>query len=121
MIFKSNKVIPEFTSRSQAFDYMFSHLVNKGKDLMDAASQANNFADLIAANKKLPDVPARPMTAIEQGVSFVKEIASIKKDNPEVWDLVTSVAGGLIGGITGAGVSNIEEPPVNNIDFDNLQ
>lgn len=118
MIF-GKKVIPEFTSRSQAFDYMFSHLVNKGRDMMEAAQQANSFADLIAQNKKLPDTPPKEMNTIEQGVAMVRQIASIKTEAPEVWDLVTSVAGGLIGGITG-GTTKLEEPPQNNIDFENL-
>lgn len=87
--------------------------------MMGAAEQANTFADLIATNKKLPDTPPKPMSNIEQGVAMVKQIVSVKKEAPEVWDLVTSVAGGLIGGITG-GSTKMEEPPTNNIDFDNL-
>lgn len=118
MIF-NKRTVPEFTSRSQAFDYMFAYLVSKGKDMMAAAEQANTFADLIATNKKLPDTPPKPMNTIEQGVAMVKQIVSVKNEAPEVWDLVTSVAGGLIGGITG-GSTKLEEPPINNIDFDNL-
>lgn len=111
--------VPEFTSRSQAFDFMFSYLVDKGKDMMEAAEQANTFANLIATNKKLPDTPPKEMNTIEQGVALIKQITAIKTESPEVWDFVSSLASGVIGGITG-GSTKLEEPPVNNIDFDNL-
>ena len=118
MIF-GKKVIPEFTSKSQAFDYMFSLLVDKGKDMMDAAQQANNFAELIAQNKKLPDIPPKPLTPLEQGLNFVKQVSTIKTENPDIWEMLTSVAGGLVSTIAGTG-AKLEDPPFNDIDFENL-
>ena len=118
---KHDKQVPRFAFRSEAFDYYFAKGIEDGKDEMVAAEQADKFADIIAKNKHLPDAPPPPMNAIEKGVYYANQIASIKRDHPDIWDLVTSVAGGLIGGFTGgATVAHLQEPPKQDIDFDNL-
>ena len=117
-MFTRNKDIPQFYYRSEAFDYMFAQLVKKGKDMMDAAKQANEFADIIATNKKLPDAPPPPMNALDKGMMYLKQISAIKKENPEIWDMVTSAASGIIGGFSGS--ATIETPIETSIDFTNL-
>lgn len=119
---KPTKPIPSFAYRSEAFDYYFAKLIEEGKDEMSAAEQADKFANIVATNKRLPDTPPPPMNAIEKGVYYANQIASIKRDHPDIWDLLTSVAGGLIGGFTGGATAvAIQEPPTENIDFNNLQ
>ena len=119
---KQTKPIPRFAYRSEAFDYYFAKLVEEGKDEMSAADQADKFANIVATNKRLPDSPPPPMNAIEKGVYYANQIASIKRDHPDIWDLLTSVAGGLIGGFTGGATAvAIQEPATENIDFNNLQ
>ena len=44
------KEVPSFTSRSEAFDYLFADLVENGRDMMEAAEQASKFADIVANN-----------------------------------------------------------------------
>lgn len=118
---KQTKPIPRFAYRSEAFDYYFSKLIEEGKDEMSAAEQADKFANIVATNKRLPDTPPPPMNAIEKGVYYANQIASIKRDHPDIWDLATSVLGGIIGGFTGgATVATLQEPPSENIDFDKL-
>lgn len=113
--------IPAFQTRSEAFDYMLAHLAEQGVELEEAASRANTFADIVARNKKLPHVPEKPKTPIEKGIVFVQQIAEVKKQYPEVWDIVTGAIGGLIGGFTGASVAtNNQEITREDIDFDNL-
>lgn len=120
-LFDRNKQVPSFNYRTEAFDYYFAKMIGEGKDEMVAVEQAEKFAEIVARNKHLPDAPKPPMSAIEQGVYYVNQIASIKKDHPDVWDLVTSVAGGLIGGFAGgATIASIQEPPKEKIDFENL-
>lgn len=122
--FSKNKEVPKFQSKSEAFDYMFSELVSKGKDMMDAAEQASSFADIIADNKKLPDTTPKEMNGIEKGFTYVKQIATLKNENPEVWDLITGTLGSLISGFTGGGnggTVKIEGPVMENIDFNNLE
>lgn len=119
---KQTKPIPRFAYRSEAFDYYFAKLIEEGKDEMSAAEQADKFATIIATNKRLPDTPPPPMNAIEKGVYYANQIASIKRDHPDIWDLLTSVAGGLIGGFTGGATAvAIQEPTTENIDFNNLR
>lgn len=119
---KSTRQVPHFYYRSEAFDYYFTKGIEEGKDEIVAAEQAERFATIVATNKKLPDSPPPPMNAIEKGVHYANQIASIKRDHPDIWELVTSVAGGLIGGFTGgATVAAIQEPPTEHIDFNNLQ
>lgn len=119
---KEQKQVPRFAYRSEAFDYYFAKGVEEGKDEMVVAEQADKFADIVAKNKHLPDAPPPPMNAIEKGVYYANQIASIKREHPDIWELVTSVAGGLIGGFTGGATAvSIQEPPTENIDFNNLQ
>lgn len=119
---KETKPIPKFAYRSEAFDYYFAKLIEEGRDEMSAAEQADKFANIVATNKRLPDTPPPPMNAIEKGVYYANQIASIKRDHPDIWDLLTSVAGGLIGGFTGGATAvAIQEPTTETIDFNNLQ
>jgi hypothetical protein len=115
----TKKIIPTFNYRSEAFDYRFSELILKGKDAMESARDANEFADIIAKNKNLPDAPPKPMNGIDKGLMYLKQISVVKKENPEVWELLTSVAGGILGGFSGGSLA-LEEPQTNNIDFNNL-
>lgn len=122
-MFSKNKVeVPNFNSRSEAFDYMFTQMCDKGADLMDAAERANSFADIIAKNKSLPDAPPAPKNIVETGIGYLKQIVVIKNEYPEVWDLATGAIGGLIGAFAGAKAAQEDpqddRPPVN---FDELE
>lgn len=118
---KQTKPIPSFAYRSEAFDYYFAKLIEEGRDEMSAAEQADKFANIVATNKGLPDSPPPPMNTIEKGVFYAKQIVAIKQDNPELWDLATSVLGGIIGGFAGGTTAvSIQEPTTENIDFNNL-
>ena len=119
---KKDKQVPRFAYRSEAFDYYFAKGIEEGKDEMVVAEQADKFADIVAKNKHLPDAPPPPMGVIEKGVYYANQIASIKREHPDIWELVTSVAGGLIGGFAGGTtVATIQEPARQEIDFENLQ
>lgn len=118
--FKQPKPVPVFTSRSEAFDYMLSELVAKGTDMMDAAEKAAKFADIVATNKKLPDTPPRELNGLDKGIAYMKQLSAIKSENPEIWDMVTGALGGVIGSFSGGGKVQVEEPPLVDIDFENL-
>jgi hypothetical protein len=117
--FVKPKEVPSFSSRSDAFDYMFADLVERGRDMIEAAEQAERFADIIAKNKKLPDTPPKELNGLEKGIGYVKQLAELKKENPDIWDMITGALGGVIGGFSGGSVA-IEEPVIRNIDFENI-
>jgi hypothetical protein len=117
--FTRPKEVPSFNSRAAAFDYMFADLVERGRDMMEAAEQAERFADIIAKNKKLPETPPKELNGLEKGIGYVKQLAALKKENPEIWDMVTGALGGVIGGFSGGSVA-IEEPVIKDIDFESI-
>lgn len=126
IFFGEKRPLPTFQSREQAFDYMFADLVDKGEDMMAAAEQANKFADIIAMNKGLPTNTPKPQNGVAKAVGFVKEILVIKQESPEVWDLVTGAAGGLISGLTLLASRKDPSPPptpveAEKINFDELE
>lgn len=122
MFNKSNdKPVPTFESRSEAFDYMFTKMCERGADMMDAAEKANKFADIIAKNKALPDAPAKPQTVIEKGACYLKQVVEIKRDYPEVWDLAAGAIGGLIGAFAGSKSIEDDEEKEEPLDFNNIE
>lgn len=126
IFFSEKRPLPTFQSREQAFDYMFADLVDKGEDMMDAAERANKFADIITLNKGLPTATPKPQNGVAKAVGFVKEILVIKQESPEVWDLVTGAAGGLISGLTLLASRKDPSPPptpteAEKINFDELE
>lgn len=125
-LFCEKRQVPTFTSRAQAFDYLFADLVDKGVDMMEAAEKANKFADIITANKGLPPTPPKPQNGIEKAVGYVRQIAVIKQEYPEVWELLTGAVGGLVSGfalLTSSGAKHTPPPAheIENIDFDKLE
>ena len=120
-IFTKDRQVPTFRYLSEAFDYRFAELVERGRDMNEAAKEASEFAEIIATNKRLPDAPPPEMNAIEKGVYYAKQIAAVKQENPEMWEMLTSVAGGIIGGFTGGATVALAEPPTQHIDFTNLE
>ena len=81
---KEGKTLPTFCTRSDAFDYLMTELVSEGVEVEEAAQRANAFADIVAKNKGLPDLPEKPKNVIEKGVGYLQQVLVIKKDHPEL-------------------------------------
>ena len=120
-LFRNGKIIPTFSSRAEAFDFMLTERVAKGDDYCEAVEKADKFADIITKNKKLPATTPKPKNAIEQTVCYIEQVTAIKREHPEVWDLVIGGIGGLLGGIVAKKDADVEEVKLAEIDFDNLQ
>ena len=120
---KSERKTPTFKSRAEAFNYMFAELYENGADPLNAAERANSFADIVATNLGLPKEPEKPQSMVEKTITIVKQVSVIKKDYPEVWDLVVGAIGGVIGAV--AGVKAVEpaeqEEEKTPLDFENMQ
>lgn len=122
-LFTPDKVMPAFNSRSEAFDFMVADRLAKGDDYAEAVERADKFADLIAKNKKLPPTPPKQKDAIDTVVGYADKIASVKKDHPEVWELVVGGLGGLISGFL---IKQSAEPercdePREDLDFETMK
>ena len=120
---KSDRKVPVFKSRAEAFNYMFAELYENGADPINAAEKANSFADIVSTNLGLPNEPEKPKSMIEQGVNVVKQVVVIKKEYPEVWDLIVGAIGGVIGAVTGAKAvsDDVEDIQPTPLDFDNME
>lgn len=122
-LFTPDKVMPAFNSRSEAFDFMVADRLAKGDDYAEAVERADKFADLIAKNKKLPPTPPKQKDAIDTVVGYADKIASVKKEHPEVWELVVGGLGGLISGFL---IKQSAEPeqsaePREDLDFETMK
>ena len=92
--------------------------------MMKAAEKANAFAEIVATNKSLPNTSPVPLNTMERVVGYIKMAAQLKKDNPEVWDLLTGALGGLVSGfavLTTNTPPSTEEQTYEKIDFDKLE
>lgn len=123
-LFTSERIMPVFQSRAEAFDFMVTERISKGDDYAEAVERADKFADIIAKNKKLPLTPPRPKNGVEKIVGYIEQIATVKKEHPEVWELVAGGIGGLISGF--ALIGHKQPPPsieteTEKIDFDKIQ
>lgn len=123
MFNRDKKQVPTFRSRAEAFDYMFAEMCDRGAELSDAAKRADEFADIIAKNRALPDAPEKQKNMIETCVGYLQQITVIKRDHPEVWSLAAGALGGLIGAVAGtkANVNEEEEQLPPPPDFETLE
>lgn len=124
-LFTPDKIMPNFQSRAEAFDFMVAERINKGDDYAEAAEKADKFADIIAKNKKLPPIPPKPKDAIDTVVGYANKIASVKREHPEVWELVVGGIGGLVSGFALLGGKGHTPPSrrikEEEIDFDKIE
>ena len=102
---------------------MVADRLAKGDDYAEAVERADKFADLIAKNKKLPPTPPKQKDAIDTVVGYADKIASVKKEHPEVWELVVGGLGGLISGFL---IKQSAEPeqsaePREDLDFETMK
>ena len=120
---KSERKTPTFKSRAEAFNYMFAELYENGADPLNAAERANSFADIVATNLGLPAEPEKPQSMVEKTITIVKQVAVVKKDYPEVWDLIVGAIGGVIGAFAGVKATEQVEPDEEKqpLDFENMK
>lgn len=90
---------------------------------MQAAKKADDFAGVVARNKGIPDECPKPQSAMEKIVGYGKQIVTIKKDYPEVWDLAVGAIGGLVGAFVGVKATDAPaaEDETKDIDFNSLE
>lgn len=84
-IFKTKTIKTDFTTRSEAFNWMLSYLIeNKGTEPLEAARQAEEFAKIVAANNGLPQQTEPQAKGMDRYLNEVKKVVVMVKENPEI-------------------------------------
>jgi predicted GTPase len=88
--------------------------------MMEAAKKAETFAEIVAKNRALPD---KPKNIVGKCLDIVKEVSVVKKEYPEMWDIVSGIVGGVVGVIAGSKAveSSEDDKPIEVLDFDNME
>lgn len=129
-IFQSNKPMPElhFNTRADAFNYMLLYLTSeKRTDPLDAAKQADEFADIFAKNMGLPLKTEPEPQGVDKYLSMATKIADYIEEHPKVVEYGVPALTFIAGLFTGKKVEQITDdghnpppPPREDIDFNNI-
>lgn len=127
---KKEAVKIDFSTRSEAFGYMFSYMIEEKKlDHFEAAKKANEFAEIFASNMGVPLKPEEKLEGVDKYLSIAEKIGNYLDTHPKIIDYGIPVAtfiAGLIterkidtsGGVNHQNINNeIDREP---IDFDKI-
>lgn len=111
----------KFTTRAEAFGYMLSYQLEKGKDPMEAARMANEFADIYAQNIGIPAKEEPKPKGVEKYLVSIDKVVCYCEEHPKIVDFITGAVTFAAGTFFGKKVEEASEPPViEKIDFDKL-
>lgn len=130
--YKKKSFETNFRSRDEAFSAMLAYLIEEEKmQPMEAAKQANQFAEIFAVNMGLPVKMEPEKKGYDKVMYYMKETTTFIKENPQVVEYlipaVTFIAGLFTGNKTAQQNTaqlqpeqpkQQQQPP---IDFDNVQ
>lgn len=124
--YKKKSFETNFRSREEAFSAMLAYLIEDEKmQPMEAAKQANEFAEIFAVNMGLPTKTEPEKKGYDKVMYYMKETTTFIKENPQVVEYliptVTFIAGLFTGNKTQNTVQQPQEPqpqqPQEPIDF----
>jgi|UniRef100_UPI003FEE4B8A hypothetical protein len=126
--YKKKTIETNFRSRAEAFNSMLAYLIDEKKiDPMQAAKEANQFAEIFAVNMGLPTNIEPERKGYDKVMYYVKETVTMVKENPEIVNYLIPAATFIAGLFTGKKAEQVQEP-VNEhqevqepIDFDNVK
>ena len=99
----------QFSTRAEAFNYMLSYLVeDKHLEPLDAAKQANEFAEIFAKNMGIPLVVEPEKKGIDKYLSMADKIGKYIQDNPKVIEYGVPAITFIFGLFTGKKVEQFE-------------
>lgn len=128
--YKKKLLETNFRSRSEAFNSMLAYLIEEKKvDPMQAAKEANEFAEIFAVNMGLPTKVEPERKGYDKVMYYVKETVTLVKDNPEIVNYLIPAATFIAGLFTGKKVEQNSEPQQEQqpqeihepIDFDKVK
>ena len=113
-----------FSTRAEAFAYMLSYQLTERKaDPMDAAKNANEFADIFARNMGIPTTVEPPPQGVEKVIKSVDKVVCYCEEHPKVIDYLVGAATFAAGLFTQKTLENNNPPPKMQqepIDFDKI-
>lgn len=130
--YKKKTFETRFSSRSEAFNAMLAYLIDeKNVSPMEAAKQANEFAEIFATNMGLPTNLEPEKKGFDKAVYYLKESVTVIKENPELVQYGVPFLTFLVGLLTGKkveGMPDMNQPPAAQpepanqppIDFDKI-
>lgn len=119
---KKEKPVLKFTTRAEAFGYMLAYQMDKGKDPMEAAKQANEFADIFAVNMGIPTKVEPQPEGVDKYLVSINKVVNYCEEHPKVVDFVAGAATFAVGAIFGkkANQEATEPPKIEPIDINQL-
>ena len=113
-----------FSTRAEAFAYMLNYqLTEKKADPMEAAKNANEFADIFAKNMGIPTIVEPPPQGVDKIIKSVDKVMCYCEEHPKAVDyLVGAVtfAAGLFTQKTLDNNNTPTKPQQEPIDFDKI-
>lgn len=74
-----------FSTRSEAFTYMLNYLISEKKmEPMEAAKQANEFAEIFATNMGIPLKVVPEPKGVDKYLSMAEKIGTYIEEHPKV-------------------------------------
>lgn len=129
--YKKRSFDTNFKSREEAFSAMLAYLIEEEKKQpMEAAKQANEFAEIFAINMGLPIKIEPEKKGYDKVMYYVKETTNFVKENPQVIEYLVPAVTFIAGLFTGNKASQQNttyqsqdqqsEQPQEPIDFDKI-
>lgn len=115
----------QFRTRAEAFNSMLAYLIeDESVEPLEAAKQADEFANLFAKNMGIPDKVEPEQKGIDKYISIAEKIGDYAQKNPKVVEIVLGGVTFIAGLLTGKKVEeHHQEQPIPQqepIDFDKI-
>ena len=118
---KKEKPDLKFSTRAEAFAYMLAFQLDKGKDPMEAAKQANEFADIFAVNMGIPTNREPQPEGVDKYLVSINKVVCYCEEHPKLLDFITGAITFAAGTFFGKKIDDKAEPPrIEPIDISKL-
>lgn len=130
MTFFQQKKTPDlhFTTRAEAFNYMLAYMMEEKKaDPLEAAKQANEFAEIFAKNMGIPLKIEPDLKGVDKYISAAEKIGNYIETHPKVVEYGIPAITFIAGLFTGKKVEDYQDrhdqeapKPQEPLDFDKI-
>lgn len=118
---KKEKPDLRFSTRAEAFAYMLAFQLDKGKEPMEAAKQANEFADIFAVNIGIPTNKEPQPEGIDKYLVSINKVVCYCEEHPKILNFITGAVTFAAGTFFGKKIDEKAElPKIEPIDISKL-